>query len=79
MEANHTEKEKEQKRIEDEKKKKRELDAEHLLRKMLQEREEEIADLRAACEAWRQKTIGSEKELAEANFTVDKLERFEHS
>ena len=45
------------------------------LRKMLGEREEEIGALRAACEAWRQKTITSEKELAEANFTVDKLER----
>ena len=78
VEVNHAE-EKEQKRVEDEKRK-RELDHhEHLLRKMLQEREEEIADLRAACEAWRQKTIASEKDLAEANFTVDKLERFEHS
>ena len=76
VEVNYAE-EKEQNRAEDEKKK-RELD-EHLLRKMLQEREEEIADLRAACEAWRQKTIASEKDLAEANFTVDKLERFEHS
>ena len=77
VEVNHAD-EKEQKRVEDEKKK-REVDHEHLLRKMLQEREEEIADLRAACEAWRQKTIASEKDLAEANFTVDKLERFEHS
>ena len=71
VEVNHAE---EKERVEDEKKK-RELDHEHLLRKMLQEREEEIADLRAACEAWRQKTISSEKDLAEANFTVDKLER----
>ena len=77
VEVNHAE-EKEQKRVEDEKKK-REVDHEHLLRKMLQEREEEIADLRAACEAWRLKTIASEKDLAEANFTVDKLERCEHS
>ena len=64
----------EQKRQVDEKKK-RELDHENLLRKILQEREEEISDLRSACEAWRQKTIASEKDLAEANFTVDKLER----
>ena len=65
----------EQKRQVDEKKK-RELDHENLLRKILQEREEEISDLRSACEAWRQKTIASEKDLAEANFTVDKLERY---
>ena len=45
------------------------------LRRMVGEREEEIRDLRAACEGWRGKTLALERELSEANFTVDKLER----
>ena len=77
VDNNNEAEEKEQKRqVEEEQRKKRDLSQEQLLRKMLQEREEEISDLRSACEAWRKKTIASEKDLAEANFTVDKLERF---
>ena len=45
------------------------------LKKMLDEREEEIKTLRAACEGWRGKTLVVERELSEAHFTVDKLER----
>ena len=45
------------------------------LKKMLDEREEEIKTLRAACEGWRGKTLDVERELSEAHFTVDKLER----
>ena len=50
-------------------------EGENQLKKMLDEREEEINTLRAACEGWRGKTLAVERDLLEAHFTVDKLER----